>query len=80
MVDCWENLDLTVETLRKRNAFKFVFKAYVGVIAPPILTAMDRVEPMTDPVQISSLPEVDKNIARSRSCWRKSCLDHLYSS
>ena len=49
------------------NAFKFVFKAYVGVIAPPILTAMDRVEPMTDPVQISSLPEADKNIARNLS-------------
>ena len=49
------------------NAFKFVFKAYVGVIAPPILTAMDRVEPMTDPVQISALPEADKNIARNLS-------------
>ena len=49
------------------NAFKFVFKAYVGVIAPPILTAMDRVEPMTDLVQISSLPEADKNIARNLS-------------
>ena len=48
-------------------AFKFVFKAYVGVIPPPILTAMDRVEPMTDPVQISSLPEADKNIARNLS-------------
>ena len=49
------------------NAFKFVFKAYAGVIAPPILTAMDRVEPMTDPEQISSLPEADKNIARNLS-------------
>ena len=29
------------------NAFKFVFKAYVGVVAPPILTAVDRAEPMT---------------------------------
>ena len=63
MVDCWEDLDLTVETLRN----KFVFKAYVGVIAPPILTAMDRVEPMTDPLQISSLPEADRNIARNLS-------------
>ena len=47
MVDCWEDLDLTV--------------------APPILTAMDRVEPMTDLVQISALPEADKNIARNLS-------------
>ena len=49
------------------NAFKFVFKAYVGVIAPPILTAKDRVEPMTDPVHHSALPEADKNIARNLS-------------
>ena len=49
------------------NAFKFVFKAYVGVIAPPIPTAMDRMEPMMDPVQNSSLPEADKNIARNLS-------------
>ena len=48
-------------------AFKFVFKAYVGVIAPPILTAMDRVEPMTDPVLLNALPEADKNIARNLS-------------
>ena len=58
------------------NACKFVFNAYVGVIAPTILTAMDRVEPMTDPVQISSLPEADKNIARNLSFL----LAHLCSS
>ena len=74
MVHCWEDVDLTVG-----NAFKFVFKAYVGVIAPPILAAMDRVKPMTDPVQTSSLPEADKN-GICRSCWRKSCPDHLCSS
>ena len=38
-----------------------------GVIAPQILTAMDRVEPMADPVLLNALPEADKNIARNLS-------------
>ena len=64
------------------NAFKFAFMAYVGVIAPPILTAMDRVEPMTDPVPLSahSLRQTRTLLGICRSCWRKSCLDHLCSS
>ena len=43
------------------SAFKFVFKAYVGVIASPVLT-MDLAEQMTAP-----LAEEDGHVTRSLS-------------
>ena len=67
MADCWEDLDLMVETLKNGMRSSLSSKAYVGVIAPPILIAMDRVEPMTDPILLDTLSEADKNIARNLS-------------
>ena len=47
------------------NAFQFVFKAFVGVVAPAVLTAMDRAEPLTEPVTLSGNSEVDRNLSRN---------------
>ena len=47
------------------NAFKFVFKAYVGVVAPAILIAMDRAEPLAEPITLTGLSEADRNISRN---------------
>ena len=49
------------------NAVKFDFKSYVGVVAPSILTAVDRAEPMSDPQAVDGLSEEDGHITRSLS-------------
>ena len=55
-------------SVQQRNAFKFVFKAYVGVVVLSTLTAMARAEPMTDPITIGGLSEEDQHKTRSLSC------------
>ena len=65
MADCWGDLDPTVESLKSGNAFKFVFKANVGVVAPAVLTAMDRAEPLTEPRTLTGLSEADRNLSRN---------------
>ena len=49
------------------NAFKFVFKSYIGVVAPPTLTALNRAETTTDPITIGGLSAEDKLFTRSLS-------------
>ena len=49
------------------NAFKVVFKSYIGVVAHPILTAMDHAETLNDPITLGGLfPEVAQ-LSRSLS-------------
>ena len=52
---------------REWNAFNFVFKAYIGVVAPQILTAMDRAETLADPITVSGLSQEDAQLTRSLS-------------
>ena len=47
------------------NAFKFVFKAFVGVVAPAVLTAMDRAEPLTEPITLTGISEADRHLSRN---------------
>ena len=49
------------------NAFKFVFKSYIGVVAPAILTAMDRAETLAVPITVGGLSQEDKQLTRSLS-------------
>ena len=43
----------------------FVFKAHVGVVAPAILTAMDRAEPLTEPITLTGRSEANRNLSRN---------------
>ena len=47
------------------NAFKFVFKWFFGVVAPSILTAVDRAEHLTDPITLSGLSQENAQLSRS---------------
>ena len=38
---------------QKWSAFKFVFKSYIGVVADPILAAMDHPETLNDPITLA---------------------------
>ena len=66
MADFWGDLFHTAET-REWNASKFLLQAYVGVVAPPILTAMDRAETLADPIAVSGLSQEDTQLTRSLS-------------
>ena len=47
------------------NAFKCVLKSYIGVVARAILTAVDRAEPLTDPITLGGLSQDDSQLSRS---------------
>ena len=49
------------------NAFKIVFKSYIGVVATPIFTAVDRAETLADPITVSGLSQEDAQLTRSLS-------------
>ena len=49
------------------NAFKFVFKSHIGVVAHPILTAMDPAETLNDPNTPGGLSPEDAQLSRSLS-------------
>ena len=51
----------------ERNDFKFVFKSYIGVVAPPILATMNHAETTTGPITIGGLSAEDKLSTRSLS-------------
>ena len=55
------------ETFQEWNAFKFVFKSYTGVVAPQILTALDRAETLAVPITVSGLSQEDAQLRRSLS-------------
>ena len=46
------------------NAFKFVFEAYVGVVAPAILAAMDHAESLTEPIELAKTSEADRTLSK----------------
>ena len=46
------------------NVFEIVFKSYIGVVAPPILTALDRAETLARPITVSGLSQEDAEITR----------------
>ena len=52
---------------REWNAFNFVFKAYIGVVAPQIPTAMDRAETLADPITVCGPSQEDAQLTRSLS-------------
>ena len=64
------------ENSKEWNALKFVFKSYIGVVAPPILTAVNRVETTIDPIAVGALSAEDKLFTWSLS----SCPDVLCNS
>ena len=65
MVDCWEDFVRTAETSKNGTHFKFVFKSHIGVVAPQILTAMDRAETLADLITVSGHSQEDAQLTRS---------------
>ena len=49
------------------NAFKFVFKSYIGVVAPQTVTEMDRAETQAGPITVGGLSQEDAQLTRSLS-------------
>ena len=49
------------------NAFKFVFKSYIGVVAHPMLAAMIHAETLNEPIVISGLSPEDTQLSRGLS-------------
>ena len=60
MRDCWGDLVRTAD-------FKSVFKSFFGVVAPSILTAMNRAEHLTDPIMQLMMNAGDQN---GLEAWR----------
>ena len=67
MRDFWGDLVRTAETLKNGTPSKIVFKSYIGVVAPPILTAMDRAEKLAGPITVCGLSQEDAQLTRSLS-------------
>ena len=49
------------------NAFKFVFKLYIGVVAHPMLPTMIHAETLNHPIVLSGLSPEDASLPRSLS-------------
>ena len=55
------------------NAFKFVFKSYIGVVAHPMLAAMIHAETLKEPIVISGLSSAESVVPAGTSLvWTSS--------